>query len=86
MERGDLPPSEYRLTLEEWATQLGVEKGSDDWYKFFDLAFIDRGKIPDDVLSDDELMNTLPIFFRTLRGEKPSEEDLDKIIQLMRKR
>ena len=86
MERGDLPPSEYRQTLELWATQLGVEKGTDDWYKFFDLAFVDRGKIPDDLLNDEELMENLPIFFRTFRGKKPTEEELDKFIELMRKR
>lgn len=78
MERGDLPPSEYRQTLEQWASQLGLEKGMDDWYKFFDLAFVERGKIPDDLLSNEELMNDLPIFFRTLRGDKPSEEELFK--------
>lgn len=86
MERGDLPPSEFRATLETWAGQLNVKKGSDDWYKFFDLAFQERGKIPDDLLSDKELVEALPLFFRTLRGQKPSEEDLNKVIDLLRSR
>ncbi len=50
MERGDLPPSQYRETLETWATQLGLEKRSDDWYKFFELAFLERGKINEWIL------------------------------------
>lgn len=86
MERGDLPPSEHRATLEQWAEQLELKKGSDDWYMFFDLAFQERGKIPDDLLSDEELLNALPLFFRTLRGQKPSEDELDKMIDLLRKR
>ena len=86
MERGDLPPSEYRATLELWADQLGLKKGSDNWYKFFDLAFQERGKIPDDLLSDEELSQALPLFFRTLRGKKPSEKELDKMIDLLRQR
>ncbi|MFO7447217.1 MAG: helix-turn-helix transcriptional regulator [Ignavibacteriaceae bacterium] len=86
MERGDLPPSEYRATLEKWAEQLDIKKGSDDWYKFFDLAFQERGKIPDDLLTDEELVESLPLFFRTFRGKKPSEQELDKMIELLRKR
>jgi transcriptional regulator with XRE-family HTH domain len=86
MERGDLPPSDNRQTLEEWAVQLGVAKGSDSWYRFFDLAFMERGRIPDDILSDEELVNALPVFFRTIRGEKPTEEELDKVIEMMRRR
>jgi transcriptional regulator with XRE-family HTH domain len=86
MERSDLPPSKYQQTLDTWAMQLGLEKGSDDWYKFFDLAFADQGKIPDDLLSDQELVEALPLFYRTFRGRKPTEEELDKLIALLRKR
>jgi len=86
MERGDLPPSEQRETLETWASQLGLEKGTNDWYLFFDLAFQEKGKIPDDLLSDKELVESLPLFFRTLRGQKPSDDELDKVISLLRNR
>ncbi len=84
MERGDLPPSPERLTLETWASQLGLGKGTDDWFHFFDLAFADRGKIPEDLLSNEELVDALPLFFRTFRGRKPTEEELDKIVELLR--
>jgi hypothetical protein len=86
MERGDLPPVQSQIELTKWAEQLELEKGSADWYMFFDLASIDRGKIPDDLLSDEELVGALPLFFRTLRGQKPTDEDLDKVISLLRTR
>ena len=86
IERGDLPPTENRETLETWAEQLGLQKGTDDWFKFFDLAFQERGKIPSDLLTDQELVDALPLFFRTFRGTKPSEQELDKMIELLRRR
>ncbi len=86
MERGDLPPTENRKTLEKWAEQLGLVKGTDEWYQFFDLAFQERGKIPSDLLTDEELVNALPLFFRTFRGKKASEEELNKMIELLRRR
>jgi hypothetical protein len=85
MERGVLPPPKNQETLETWATQLGIERGSTEWYRFFDLASLEQGKIPQDILSDKELMEKLPLFFRTLRGEKPTEEDLKKLMELIRK-
>ncbi len=86
IERGELPPPENSETLEEYAKQLGLKKGTDDWLLFFDLAFREKGKIPSDLLNDEELVNTLPLFFRTFRGQKPTEEELDKMIELLRKR
>lgn len=86
MERGDLPPTEKRETLEEWAKQLGLKKASDDWYRFFDLAMLEKGKIPDDLRSDEELVAALPLFFRTLRGQKNSTDELHRIVKLLREK
>lgn len=86
IERGELPPPENPQTLEALAIQLGLAKGTDDWMLFLDLAFQDRGKIPSDLLTDDELVNALPLFYRTFRGRKPTDEELDKMIELLRKR
>ena len=68
----------------EYAKALGLRKGSDDWYTFFDLAAADRGKIPSDVMEDEELVEKLPILFRTLRGQKVSKEKLNKLIDKIR--
>lgn len=86
MERGELPPPKDRDQLESWALHLGLAKGTSEWYEFFDLASLDRGMIPDDLLSDEEVVEALPLFFRTFRGQKPSEEELDKVIEILRKR
>jgi hypothetical protein len=59
---------------------------TDDWLKFFDYAAVDSGRIPDYVLKDEELVEKLPAFFRTLSGNKPSDEELENLIKLLRER
>jgi len=79
-----LPPPRDEDTLRTWAKQLGLKQGSEDWLKFFDYAAVDSGRIPDYVLKDEKLVAQLPVFFRTLSGQKPSREDLEKLIELIR--
>ncbi|MCX7723231.1 MAG: helix-turn-helix domain-containing protein [Verrucomicrobiae bacterium] len=84
IEREVLAPPRDEQTLRTWAKQLGLKEGSDDWLKFFDYAAVDAGRIPDYVLKDEELVEKLPAFFRTISGEKPSREDLEKLLQIIR--
>jgi hypothetical protein len=35
-------------------------------------------------LSDQEALDSLPLFFRTIRSEKPSPEEIEKIIRIIR--
>jgi len=75
MEGGLLPPPPEE-TLRRYAEAVGVAYGSADWYTLVDLAAADRGIVPKDIMADSELAAKLPLFFRTLRGERPSEEEL----------
>lgn len=86
IEREVLSPPRDEEILRTWAKQLGLKEGSDNWLKFFDYAAVDAGRIPDHVLKDEELVARLPAFFRTLSGQKPSEEELDNLIKLLRER
>jgi len=85
MERGVMLPPQNRDKLEDYAKALKLEPGSDDWYMFFDLAAAESGRIPEELLADQEVMDSLPLFFRTMRGQKLSDEKLDKLIQLIKK-
>ena len=85
LERGLMPPPQGSDKLEEYAKYLHIKKGTDDWYKFFDLARIEAGRIPEELLKDDAVVASLPILFRTLRGQKISEKKLDELVQLIRK-
>jgi len=85
LERGIMPPPQGSDKLEEYARYLQIKKGTDDWYKFFDLARIEAGRIPDELLQDETLVASLPILFRTLRGQKMSEKKLEKLVDLIKK-
>lgn len=85
MERGMMPPPKSDEILQRYAATLGIEKGSDDWYSFFDLAMTSAGMIPKDILSDKELVRKLPLFFRTLRGDKPTKDEMKRLAEELRK-
>jgi transcriptional regulator with XRE-family HTH domain len=85
LERGLIPPPRSREKLEEYASYLQIQKGSDDWWEFFDLAAAESGKIPQDILNDAHLVKRLPLVFRTIRGQKISKEQLRKLAEVIRR-
>lgn len=85
LERRAIPPPQDREILVRYASALNLKEGSDAWYLFFDLAAADRGIIPQDIMNDAELVKELPAFFRTLRGQKPTETEMRKVIEKIRK-
>ena len=85
LERGLLPPPQGREVLEAYAKRLKLKKGSDEWYEFFDLAAAETGRIPPEILEDAELVDKLPILFRTLRGQKVPDDQLDELVRKIRK-
>ena len=85
LERRALPPPQDREILTRYAKALNLTEGGDEWYLFFDLAAADRGIIPQDIMDDAELVKELPAFFRTLRGQKPTETEMRKVIEKIRK-
>lgn len=85
LERRSLPPPQDREILSRYAKALNLIEGSDEWYLFFDLAAADRGVIPQDIMDDAKLVKELPAFFRTLRGQKPTEAEMWKVIEKVRK-
>lgn len=84
MERGLLQPPQHDI-LRRYATALDVNEGSEEWYRITDLAAVDRGVVPADLMSEKEVVEALPAFFRTLRGQKPTEEELMSLVEKIRK-
>ncbi len=85
VERGLLAPPQDQEKLEHYATALGLNRGSDAWQSFMDLAATAAGRLPHDVLDNEQLLTCLPAFLRTMRGEQVKEEDLDQLIEMIRK-
>jgi len=84
LERGLLPPPQSREKLESYARVLKIKKGSDDWYTFFDFAAAETGRIPEELIAKENIVEKLPILFRTLRGQKVPEEKLEELLKKLR--
>jgi len=84
LERGVLPPPRDQKKLRRYATELGIVEGSQGWNTFFDLAALGAGRIPPAIMSDKEKVAQLPMVFRTLRGERLTEEEVDSLLEKLR--
>jgi transcriptional regulator with XRE-family HTH domain len=85
VERGVLHPPTEEEKITEISSLLGISKGDDEWHNMIDYASLDRGEVPKDILSDEEVLDKLPAFFRTMRGQKPDEKELRRLIELIKK-
>jgi transcriptional regulator with XRE-family HTH domain len=85
LERGLLGPPHSHEKIEEYARALGIKEGSDEWIEFFDRAAAESGRIPKDLLSDEELVDKLPVLFRTLRGQKVDPKKLEELAETIRR-
>ena len=81
IERGVNSAPKNQETLNSWAKALNLEPGSEQWELFMDQAAISREAIPPDLLSEKKIAEKLPVFFRTIRGEEITDENLDNLIK-----
>ena len=84
LERGIMTPPQNRNIQEQYAKTLGIEKGSDDWFTFFDLAVACAGRLPQDIVHDNELLKAMPLIFRTARTAKMDEKELRKFMDAIK--
>ncbi len=82
IERGVLPPPKNRMLLQEISNALKIEYQSEDFYTLMDLAAISF--IPKALCANESVIEKLPVFFRTLRSEKPSRKELEELIKLIK--
>lgn len=78
VERELLKPPSDRDKLELIALVLGFDENGEKFQLLFDLAavaFIPKG------LVEEEILDQLPLLFRTVRGEKPTNEELKKLAE-----
>jgi hypothetical protein len=75
-----LPPPQDEKKPKDIADILGINPDSEKWQELKDKANIDSGIIPKDLLSEAEVLKALPMFFRTVRSEKPTPEELARLI------
>ncbi len=85
VERGIISAPQDEEKLIKIARILGIKKNSDAWLNLFTIAKTDAGKIPDYIMSNKKIMESLPAFFRTLGSIKPKPEEIEKLIEIIKK-
>jgi transcriptional regulator with XRE-family HTH domain len=84
LERGLLPAPESEETLTRYASALRISAGTKEWQELVDVAAASRGHLPGDLISDQQVLSSLPVLFRTLRGQKLTPQLLEAVIQKVR--
>ena len=82
IERGILPPPKSKKVLESIREVLSLTESSDEYQTLKELTVI--AHIPAKILDNQTVIDKLPLFFRTLRGDKPTEKELDNLIKLLK--
>lgn len=83
LERNILSPSIDTEKLEGYAVALKIQRDSEGWAIFFDLAHTAKGKIPEDIMRNPKIISILPAFYRTARGEKMDKKKISQLIKLL---
>jgi transcriptional regulator with XRE-family HTH domain len=81
IERGLLTPPQSKNVLDQIASVLKINKDSQEYKELLDLAALST--IPEELI-EPAIIEQLPVFFRTVRGEKPTEEELKTLISKIR--
>jgi transcriptional regulator with XRE-family HTH domain len=81
IERGLVKQGQSPEILERISKVLELDQKDRETLK--DLAVIDS--IPVGLLPESKIVESLPIFFRTVRGDKPSEDELKQLFQTIQK-
>lgn len=83
-ERGRLGPPQDLAVLNRIGEALEWSQGSEGHKRLIDVAALSNGRLPDYVMSDEEVMESLPVLFRTLQGNPITPEQLEELIERIR--
>ncbi len=83
VERGLLPPPKSRDQINDIASVLALPRDSEEYKTLLDLAAISH--MPEELMSDKKIAKSLPMFFRTIRADKPSPKEVRELIRLFKK-
>jgi len=84
LERGILPAPHSDEKLKSYAKALGLKSGDDEYLDFFDLAAASGKSFTVKNINNQELLNRLPVLFRTLDKKDLTEEKLERIIKIIK--
>jgi len=82
IERSVISINKSKATIEFILNAIGIQKGSEEYNTALNIGLLES--IPDDFNEEKSILMELPVLFRTVRGEVPSEEDLQKLVDFLK--
>lgn len=82
IERGKAQPLKSSEFLNKVAEVLGIDATSDKFHLLKDTALVDS--IPSQLAPEQHILDSLPLFFKTARGGTPTEDDMNKLLNIIR--
>ena len=83
IERGRIPPPSNEKILNKWAEALELTNAV-EIEKFISDAQVAQGLIPSDIMKEENITDYLPAFFRSIKKEKMTKKDIEKLIKLIK--
>jgi transcriptional regulator with XRE-family HTH domain len=83
LENGLITPPVDIEKLKQLAKAYGVRYGSQSWDDFSDLAAASRQSIPDDAFANPVVPRFLPVFYRAMRKDQLTDEDIKQLTELL---
>ena len=84
IERGRVKPPTGEA-LAPYLQAIGLDPGSPAWQGLQYLASACAGEVPDELMRDEEVVKKLPVVFRVLGNREPTPEDIEHLIDIIRK-
>lgn len=85
IERGIWPPPEADEDRMKYAKALALKKGTSNWDRFMDLAVAGTRTFKVRNVTDEEVLQKLPVLFRSVDKADLTPDQLDKIIKYVKK-
>jgi transcriptional regulator with XRE-family HTH domain len=82
MERGRESPPQDEAVLDRICRALELEEPAARELK--DIALVENGRIPSDILENEELMARMPVLLRTVNNQPLTDEQLAALVKAIR--
>jgi transcriptional regulator with XRE-family HTH domain len=84
VERGRLAPPQDRAVLDRIALALEYDRDGAEAERLRDVAALQNGRIPSDILENSEVMAQMPLLLRTVNNRQLSPEQVERLIEMIR--
>lgn len=83
IERGRAAPPQDPEVLTRLIEAVEL-RGTDAGQELFDVAAMQNGRIPHDILSNEEVMSALPVLLRTVNNKQIDGAQIEKLVALIK--